>query len=118
MKAALRRAYSHFYSQNYTTNSGFICKRTKALPALTRTEPVFWKRSRVGRMAEAMHPTRAHLDARTNIKHPPHALAARAARAGCRDIERGERSRMIRQVVIFQEGRNQRTSALSVTPYP
>jgi hypothetical protein len=38
--------------------------------------------------------------------------------AALQDIERGERSQMIWQVVIFQEGRNQRTSALSVTHYP
>ena len=38
--------------------------------------------------------------------------------AALQDIERGERSQMIWQVVIFQEGRNQKTSALSVTHYP
>jgi hypothetical protein len=38
--------------------------------------------------------------------------------AALQDIERGERSQMIWQVVIFQEGRNQGTSAPSVTHYP
>ena len=39
-------------------------------------------------------------------------------KAALQDIERGERSQMIWQVVIFQEGRNQGTSAPSVTHYP
>ena len=49
---------------------------------------------------------------------PRPARCPTARRRPLQDIERGERSRMIRQVVIFQEGRNQGTSAPSVTHYP
>ena len=86
------RARSHSHSQNYTTNSGFTCERTKASPAhdageacLLEAVPV-WAHGR----SHAPRPGASRCAPTSNTRRAR--LAACAARAGCRGIESGERS--------------------------
>ncbi len=86
------RARSHSHSQNYTTNSGFTCERTKAPPArdagkacLLEAVPV-WAQGR----SHAPRPGASRCAPTSNTRRAR--LAACTARAGCRGIESGERS--------------------------
>ena len=85
------RAHSH--PQNYTTNSGFTCERTKASPAHGAGEACLLEAvPDDGRTAEAEHPP-SGASRRAPASNTGRArLAARAAWAGCRGIESGERS--------------------------
>src|SRR3712207_6246696 len=57
------RARSHSHSQNYTTNSGFTCERTKASPAHDAGEACLLEAAPDGRRAEPTRPVRGHPDA-------------------------------------------------------
>lgn len=102
------RARSHSHSQNYTTNSGFTCKRTKALPAHDAGKACLLEAVPDGRMDKATHPIRVHPDARRHRTPAPRALGA-AAWARYRGIESGERSPS-RTSVIVRTDRNRGAS--------
>ncbi len=72
------RARSHSHSQNYTTNSGFTCERTKASPAHDAGEACLLEAVPDGRRAEATRPVREHPDAR--LHQTPAVRASRHVR--------------------------------------
>ncbi len=88
------RAHSH--SQNYTTNSGFTCERTKASPTHSTGEACLLEAvPDDGRTAEAEHPHPGHPDARPHRTPAERALrrARRGQDVGASRVESGAQPR-------------------------